>query len=132
MGSNSGDDTAFRPDLGQHCLCPGAVAGVPAVVAGRVVAVVAQVLGHLGIERGLEHGLGQPGQQPTRADELDPVCAGSRNDLLSKLLLIDSSGTGSIVLVMTAPPAEPSSACRTSFTEDQTAPSGPPVGLGAD
>jgi hypothetical protein len=54
------------------------------------VAVVAQVLGHLGFERGLEHGLGQPGQQPARADELDPVCAGGLNELLSKLLLIDS------------------------------------------
>lgn len=46
-----------RPDLGQHRLGPGAVAGVPAPATGRV---IAQMLGHLGFQRGFQHLLGQP------------------------------------------------------------------------
>ena len=48
-----------RPDLGEHRLGPGAVARVAAATAGRVVLVIAQVLGHLRVQRGLQHVLGQ-------------------------------------------------------------------------
>ena len=65
-----------RADLGEHGLGAGAVAGVPAVAPGRVVAVIAQVLAQLGLQGGLEHRLGQPGEQPVRADELHPVGLG--------------------------------------------------------
>lgn len=52
---------------------------------------MAQVLAHFRVQGGLEHGLGLPGQQPSWADELDPVSAGRRHKLLSKLLLIYTS-----------------------------------------
>ena len=47
-----------------------------------------QVLGHLRLEHGLEHGLGQPRQQPARPDELYALRPGRLNQLPSKLSLI--------------------------------------------
>jgi hypothetical protein len=83
-----------RPDLGEHRLGPGAVAGIAAVAAHRIVLVIAQVRTHLGLERGLEHRLRQPGQQTTRPDELNPLGASLLDELLRQLQLINRSRHG--------------------------------------
>jgi hypothetical protein len=53
------------------------------------VLVVADVLGQLRLERGLQHRLRQPGQQPTGADQVHPLDPGSGHRILGELLLID-------------------------------------------
>ena len=91
------------------------VARVAAVAAGRVVLVVAEMLAHLGLQRGLEHRLGQPGQQPARADQLDPLGAGLLHQLLRELLLIASVigfWHALILSVMSGPSRRPRSACQ--------------------
>jgi hypothetical protein len=55
----AGDLDLDRSDLGEHRLGPGAVAGVAAPTADWVVLVIAQVLSHLRVQRGLQHVLGQ-------------------------------------------------------------------------
>ena len=77
-----------RPDLGQHGLGPGAVARVLAVAADRVVLVIAQVLGDLLLQRGLQHRLGQPGQQPAWANKVEAPLLGLVNQPLRDLLLL--------------------------------------------
>ena len=62
---------------GQHRLEPVVVAGVAAVPACRVMAVVTEVIGELALERGLQQPLGQLLQQPILAVQLQPVRAGS-------------------------------------------------------
>lgn len=60
--------------------------------------VIPEVLGHLGLERGLQHPLRQPGEQPVRADEADAFRLRFREQLLGDLLLIDDlPGQGSII-----------------------------------
>ena len=49
-----GTSISHRPDLGEHRLGPGAVAGVAAAAAGTVVLVVAEVFGDLRLQRGLQ------------------------------------------------------------------------------
>ena len=51
-----------RPDLGQHGLGAVPVAGVPAVAAGRVVALVAEVVGDLSFQSGLDQAFGELGE----------------------------------------------------------------------
>jgi len=46
------------------------------------------VLGDLRLERGLQHRLGQPGQQTTRPDQLHTLGSGLRDQSLRELLLI--------------------------------------------
>ena len=75
-------------DLGQHRLRPHSVAGVAGVSAHWVVLVIAQMLRHLLLERGLEHLFRQPGQQPVRTDQVDALGAGLLHQLLSHALLI--------------------------------------------
>jgi hypothetical protein len=48
-----------RPDLGEHRLGPHPVTGVAAAPPGPVMPVITQMLGHLGIQRGLQHVLRQ-------------------------------------------------------------------------
>ena len=50
---------------------------------------IAEVLAHLLVKRGLEHALGQLAQQPARADQLDVLLLRLLQQLLSKLLLIN-------------------------------------------
>jgi len=61
-----------RADLGQHRLRPGPVTRVGPVPPSRIVLVVAEMLGQLGLQRGLEDLLGQPGEQATRTGQIDP------------------------------------------------------------
>ena len=77
-----------RPDLGKHRLRSAAVAGIAAAAPGRVMLVIAQVLGHLGIQRGLQHVLGQLIEQAVWAHQLHTLffCLGEQ--LLGKLLVI--------------------------------------------
>jgi len=51
----------------------------------------------------LEHRLGQPGQQPVRADQPDTIGAGRINKVLGKLLLINPNGMGSMISVTAGP-----------------------------
>jgi hypothetical protein len=58
------------------------------ISAGRVVLVVAEMLTDLGLQRGLQHPLGQLVQQSVRADQLDPLLLRLRQQTLGELLLI--------------------------------------------
>src|SRR5215204_7508784 len=62
-----------RADLRQHRLRPRPVAAVAMVAALDGVLRVAEMLIHLDLQAGLEDLLRQPGQQPARTDEIDPV-----------------------------------------------------------
>ena len=62
-----------RADVGQHGLRTGAVAGVAAVPACRVVLVIADVISDLTLQGGLQHPLGQLLQQPV----LSRYCVGA-------------------------------------------------------
>ena len=50
---------------------------------------IAKVLSHLGVQRGLQHALSQLAQQPARTDQLDVLLLSLLQQLLSKLLLIN-------------------------------------------
>jgi hypothetical protein len=55
--------------LGQHRFRPGAVADIARSGTSRIVLLIAQVLGHLLAQRGLEHRLGQLLEQPVRTSQ---------------------------------------------------------------
>jgi hypothetical protein len=59
-----------RAVLGVHRLWRRAVARIPRVVVAQIVAVVAEMFGQLGVQRPLDHALGQLRQQPTVAKHL--------------------------------------------------------------
>jgi hypothetical protein len=61
-----------RTDLGEHRLCPSAVARVAASAADRVVLVVAEVVAHLFLECGLHDRLRQAGEQATPPTSCTP------------------------------------------------------------
>ena len=88
----AGDVDLDRPDLGQHRLGSVPVAGVPAVAPGRVVAAVAQVVGELALERGLDQPLGQLREQPALAGQLQPAGTGTPGQLGDQLF-VDSVQT---------------------------------------
>jgi ethanolamine ammonia-lyase small subunit len=62
-----------RPDLGEHRLGPSAVTRIAAATAHWVVLVIAQVLGHLSIQRGLQHVLRQLVEQPVGPDQFNSL-----------------------------------------------------------
>ena len=70
--------------------------------------VIAQVLGHLRGQRGLEHVLGQLVEQPVRANQFDSLFLRLRlrQQLLSELPLSSSNATGSSVLRWSVLPAK--------------------------
>jgi hypothetical protein len=76
-----------RTDLGQHGLDAVPVAGVPAVPARRVVAVVAEVVGDLALQRGLVQALGQLREQPALAGQLQPARSGPASETGNQLLV---------------------------------------------
>ena len=55
----------------------------------RIMLLIPQMLGHLGVQRRLEHVLGQLVEQSARTDQLDVLLLGLPQELLSKLLLIN-------------------------------------------
>ncbi len=77
-----------RADLGQHRLGPGAVAGVPAIAARRLVRLIAQLLGELRLQSCLQHRLGQPRQQPARPDQVHALGLGPLHQPTGDLLLL--------------------------------------------
>jgi hypothetical protein len=76
-----------RPNVGQHRLSPAPVAGVRAVAADRVVLAIAEVIGQLTLQGGLQQPLGQLLQQPALPGQLQPAGAGSVRQLLDQLLV---------------------------------------------
>ena len=70
-----------RPDLGQHGLGVGSVAGVPAPASGNVVFFVSEVLVPFR-RRGLRDILRQPVQQSVRAGNVDTLFPGLSQELL--------------------------------------------------
>jgi hypothetical protein len=79
----------YRADLGQHRLGSDAAAGVAAVLAGRVVLVIAEVVGDLSFQGRLHDQLGQPLQQAALAGQLQAIGPGLRYQLTDELLIQD-------------------------------------------
>ncbi len=73
--------------LGQHRLGPGPVPHVPRIITGRAVLVMTEMLGHLLIQRRLQHRLGQLPEQPVRAGQRHALLPGPGHQLLGQLLL---------------------------------------------
>ena len=76
-------------------LRPHPVAGVAAVAADRIVLVIAEMLRHLLLQRGLQHPFGQLVQQPVRADQLDALAPWPAPPAARPTLLIEAGSTGS-------------------------------------
>jgi hypothetical protein len=74
--SIAGHRDLHRADLGEHRLTPPPIAGVLPVTAGRITRGVAEMIVELALRRGLQHGLGQPGQQRTPTSQLQPLRPG--------------------------------------------------------
>lgn len=76
-----------RADIGQHCLGAGAVAAVSVVLSGRIVLLVADVIGDLAFQGGLQYPLGQLLQQPVLTGQLQALAAGPVNQHRDQLLV---------------------------------------------
>ncbi len=76
-----------RADLGQHRLGPGAVAGVPTPVSGRIVLLVAEVAGDLAFQSGLQHPLRELLQQPALPSQLQTAGLGPVDQLTDQLVV---------------------------------------------
>jgi hypothetical protein len=83
----AGHVNPHRPDLGQHRLAAVAVAGVPAIAAHGVMLAVAEVVGQLAFQGGLDQPLGELGQQPTLPGQLQPAVAGLPDQPVQQLLV---------------------------------------------
>ena len=101
----------------------------PSPGAGRVVLLVPEVLGHLLVQRGLQHGLGELLQQPVRAGQRQALLLGQPDQLLRRASPpptarpSSSSATSSSVAVITAPsPPTSRSACQAGNTVRSTVP----------
>ena len=68
--------------------------------------VIAQVLGHLRIQRDLEHVLGQLVEQPVLADQLDTLFPRLRKQLLSELPAINFCSRIRVFLTSSVLPAK--------------------------
>jgi hypothetical protein len=75
-----------RSDVGGHRLGPASVAGVGGVLAGRVVLVIAEVVGDLTFQSRLQHPLGQLLQQPTLTDQIQALLPGLSHQLPDQIL----------------------------------------------
>ena len=74
-----------RADLGEDRLLSGAIAGVPRVVPGRVIRLIAHMLGQLRLQHRLQHLLGQVRQQAARAHQAGPIVPGPGQQLISQI-----------------------------------------------
>jgi hypothetical protein len=84
-GPVPGDVQLDRPDVGQHRLAGRSVAGVARSGTGRIALLVAEMLGHLGLQRAFQDQFDQPGQQPAFADQVHPLAAGPLDQLLGQI-----------------------------------------------
>lgn len=75
-GGVPGHPDLDRADVGQHGLRTSAIAAVAVVLPGRIVLLVADMVGDLALQRGLQHWLGQLLQQHTLAGQLQALTAG--------------------------------------------------------
>lgn len=78
-----------RADVGQYRLGAAAVAAVTAVLPCRVVLVIAEVIGDLTFQGGLQHPLGQLLQQAALANQLQALAAGLVHEHRDQLLVRD-------------------------------------------
>ncbi len=76
-----------RADVGQHGLGAFAVAGVAAVLAGRVVLVIAEMVRDLAFQSGLQQPLGQLLQKPAFTRQLQPLRLGPVHQLVDQLVV---------------------------------------------
>jgi hypothetical protein len=83
----AGDRYLDRSHLGEHGLAAGAVAGVAAVLAGRVVLVMAEVVGEIAFQGGLQQPLGQLRQQPALACQPESLGLGPAHQLVDQLIV---------------------------------------------
>jgi hypothetical protein len=76
--------TTARPsdDLGLHRLRRAAVAVIPAATTALVALLIAEVLCHLRLEGGLQHGARDLAEQPTRPDQRHALSSGLVDQLL--------------------------------------------------
>jgi hypothetical protein len=74
-------------DVGQHGLGPGAIAAVAVVSPSRIVLVIADVVGDLALQGGLQHPLGQLLQQPVLAGQLQPLVPSPVNQHRNELFV---------------------------------------------
>lgn len=65
-----------RADVGHHGLGAAAIAAVAAVLTGRAVPVIAEVIGDLAYQGRLQHPLGQLLQQTALTSQLQPFTTG--------------------------------------------------------
>ena len=104
-------------DLGEHHLGSGAVAGVAAIAALGGVLVVAEMLGQLSFEPGLEHLLGQRGEHPVGSDQVQALLPRLLDEALGDLTVVvralplgvRSSGVGHQLSLLAERMAQPSS-----------------------
>ena len=83
----AGHGYLHRADVGQHGLGAFAVAGVAAVLAGRIMLVIAEVVGDLALQGGLQQPLGQLLQQPALAGQLQTLGLGPVHQLVDQLVV---------------------------------------------
>ena len=76
-----------RADIGQHGLGAVAVAGVAAVLPRRIVLVIAEVVGDLALQSGLQQPLGQLLEQPALAGQLQALGLGPAHQLVDQLVV---------------------------------------------
>jgi len=76
-----------RADLGQQPLRGAPVPAVARAPTGRVVLVIAQMDRQLLTQSPLEHGPGELGQQPVRAEEFHPLGVSARQQLVGELVI---------------------------------------------
>jgi hypothetical protein len=69
----AGHDDLHRTDVGEYGLASFAVAGVAAVLADRIVLVIAELVGDLALQGGLQQPLGQLLQQPALTGQLQTL-----------------------------------------------------------
>ncbi|BCL25110.1 hypothetical protein GCM10017668_69530 [Streptomyces tuirus] len=81
-----------RPDVGQHGLGPAPVAGVAAAPAGRIVLLIAEVIGDLAFQRRLQDPLGQLLQQPALPGQLQSLRPGPFHQHRDQLLVRHGDG----------------------------------------
>ncbi|MDQ1032642.1 hypothetical protein QF035_010224 [Streptomyces umbrinus] len=83
----AGHGYLHRSDIGQDGLGAFAVAGVVTVLAGRVVLGIAEVVGDLALQGGLQQPLRQRLQQPTLAGQLQTLGLGPAHQLVDQLVV---------------------------------------------
>jgi hypothetical protein len=85
----AGHGYLHRADLGQHRLGTGAVAGVAAVLPGRIVPVIAEVFGDcdFSLQRGLQQPFPQLLEQTSLAGQLQPLGLRPDHQLLDQLVI---------------------------------------------